>query len=58
MMDNLVSACDASCRELDWTDGEIQGQALDKCSKFNPKIGYPEEWEDYPHLDINRVKIW
>ncbi len=29
-----------------------RAEALDKLSKFTPKIGYPDKWKDYSALDI------
>jgi putative endopeptidase len=31
---------------------ETRAQALDKLSRFTPKIGYPDEWKDYSALSI------
>lgn len=52
MIDNLVAAYDASITQLDWMSEETKQQALDKLSKFNPKIGYPDEWRDYTNLSV------
>ena len=51
---NLVLAYEQSIAELDWMGDETRAQALDKLSKFTPKIGYPDEWRDYSALDIER----
>src|SRR5699024_7318272 len=39
---------------LDWMSDETKQKALDKWSKFLPKIGYPDkgEWRDWSGLDI------
>ena len=52
LVDNLVLAYEQSIRELDWMGEETRAQALDKLSKFTPKIGYPDEWKDYSRLEI------
>ena len=52
LVNNLIKAYDISIRELDWMGDETKTQALDKLSKFTPKIGYPDNWEDYSRLDI------
>lgn len=52
LVGNLVKAYDKSIRELDWMTDETKAQALDKLSKFTPKIGYPDKWRDYSGLDI------
>jgi len=49
---NLILAYEKSIKELDWMGEETKAQALDKLSKFTPKIGYPDEWRDYSALDI------
>jgi putative endopeptidase len=49
---NLVKAYEKSIRELDWMGEETKAQALDKLSKFTPKIGYPDVWRDYSALEI------
>ncbi len=44
---NLIRAYERSITELDWMSEETKVQALDKLSKFDPKIGYPDEWKEY-----------
>jgi putative endopeptidase len=52
LVNNLIKAYEVSIRELDWMSEETKLQALDKLSKFTPKIGYPDKWKDYSALDI------
>jgi putative endopeptidase len=52
LVGNLVKAYEKSIKELDWMSEETKSQALDKLSKFTPKIGYPDEWRDYSALNI------
>jgi len=52
LVNNLIKAYEVSIRELDWMGDETKTQALDKLSKFTPKIGYPDNWEDYSRLEI------
>lgn len=54
LVDNLVTAYESSIKQLDWMGEETRAQALDKLSKFTPKIGYPDEWRDYSKLEIER----
>lgn len=54
LVDNLVIAYEESINELDWMGEKTRAQALDKLSKFTPKIGYPDEWRDYSALEIRR----
>ncbi|NNC77148.1 MAG: peptidase M13 [Woeseiaceae bacterium] len=44
---NLINAYEKSIKELEWMSEETKLQALDKLSKFTPKIGYPDEWREY-----------
>ena len=48
MVDNLLKAYEVSIKELDWMGEETKKEALDKLSKFTPKIGYPDKWKEYP----------
>ena len=54
LVGNLIKAYEDSIRRLDWMGGETRAQALDKLSKFTPKIGYTDEWKDYSRLEIER----
>ena len=53
LVDNLINAFEKSIKELDWMSDETKNEALDKLSKFTPKIGYPENWKDYSALEID-----
>ena len=52
LVGNLVKAYEKSIKELDWMGEETKAEALDKLSKFKPKIGYPDVWRDYSALEI------
>lgn len=52
LVNNLIKAYEVSIKDLDWMGDETKIQALDKLSKFTPKIGYPDKWKDYSALDI------
>ena len=52
LVGNLIKAYEKSIKELDWMSDETKAQALDKLSKFRPKIGYPDVWRDYSAVDI------
>jgi len=54
LVNNLIKAYEISIMELDWMGEETKAQALDKLSKFTPKIGYPDDWEDYSKLAIEK----
>jgi len=52
LVGNLVKAYEKSISELEWMGDETKAQALDKLSKFTPKVGYPDVWRDYSALVI------
>ena len=47
LVQNLLKAYEASINELDWMSDDTKKEALDKLSKFTPKIGYPNKWKEY-----------
>ena len=57
LVGNLIEAYKASINELDWMGAETKMQALDKLSKFTPKIGYPDEWKDYSAVTITKDNL-
>ena len=52
LVQNLIDAYEVSIRSLDWMGEETRAAALDKLSKFTPKIGYPDKWRDYSAIVI------
>jgi len=54
LVHNLLDAYEVSIKQLEWMSEETKLQALDKLSKFTPKIGYPDIWKDYSALSIER----
>lgn len=52
LVENLLKAYEISIKELDWMTDETKEKALEKLSKFNAKIGYPDKWRDYSPLEI------
>lgn len=52
LVDNLLRAYEESIKELDWMTPETKKEALNKISKFTPKIGYPDKWRDYSGLKV------
>ncbi len=50
---NLIEAYRRSIETLEWMTPETRARALDKLSKFTPKIGYPDRWRDYSTLEIS-----
>ena len=51
---NLVKAYQDSVKALDWMSEETKAEALDKLSKFEPKIGYPNNFRAYEGVTIAR----
>jgi len=54
---NLVEAYRRSITDLEWMTDETRAKALDKLSKFTPKIGYPVKWRDYSTLEIDATDL-
>ncbi|MEO6115461.1 MAG: M13-type metalloendopeptidase [Pseudolysinimonas sp.] len=48
----LIDAYRDSITDLDWMTAATRERALEKLSKFTPKIGYPDTWRDYSKLVI------
>lgn len=48
---NLIEAYRISISELTWMSSDTKVKALEKLSKFRPKIGYPDKWRDYSALE-------
>ncbi|MDE3741622.1 M13 family metallopeptidase [Maribacter polysaccharolyticus] len=47
LVDNLLKAYEVSIKDLDWMGEDTKKEALEKLSKFTPKIGYPDKWKEY-----------
>ena len=52
LVENLRNAYGKSITELEWMSEETKKAAQVKLAAFDPKIGYPDKWEDYSKLDI------
>jgi predicted metalloendopeptidase len=57
LVENLREAYRQSIIKLDWMGEDTKKEALDKLSKFRPKIGYPDKWKDYSDLTIEPGKL-
>ena len=57
LVSNLLKAYEQSIKELDWMSADTKKEALDKLSKFTPKIGYPDKWKSYD-IDIKRKDLF
>jgi putative endopeptidase len=49
---NLVEAYRIDISALEWMTAATKMRALEKLSKFTPKIAYPDTWRDYSALKI------
>ena len=49
---NLIKGFEVGINELEWMSPDTKKAALEKLSKFTPKIGYPDKWKDYSTLEI------
>ncbi|MBT4164645.1 MAG: peptidase M13 [Porticoccaceae bacterium] len=58
LVNNLLKAYETSIKALDWMTEETKVQALDKLSKFTPKIGYPDKWKDYSLLTVDSTDLF
>ena len=54
MVDHLISAFRERINHLDWMSDSTKQKALVKLNSFNRKLGYPDKWQDYSSLEINR----
>ncbi len=58
MVKNLLSAMGDTIRGLQWMSPETKKNAMQKLATFNPKVGYPDRWKDYSHVDIAPGSHW
>ena len=54
MVHELEAALKQDIAELSWMTPDTRKQALEKLSRIDNKIGYPDKWRDYSALDIVR----
>lgn len=57
LVENLRSAFKDGIDGLEWMADETKEQAQYKLKKFNPKIGYPDKWETYDGLNVDRDNL-
>ncbi len=58
LVGHLITAYRQSISGLEWMGAETREKALEKLSKFTPKIGYPDKWRDYSGLEIRRGDLF
>jgi predicted metalloendopeptidase len=54
MVHYLIGALREDLTTLTWMGEATRAKALEKLTKFNPKIGYPDRWRDYSSLRVDR----
>jgi len=54
LVENLRGAFKEGIDNLEWMGEETKAQAQYKLAKFNPKIGYPDKWETYEGLTVDK----
>lgn len=52
LVENLRNAYGASIDDLAWMSEDTKKEAHVKLASFTPKIGYPDQWENYSDLTI------
>lgn len=53
LVTNLIDAYRVSITNSDWLGADTRTKALEKLSKFTPKIGYTNHWRDYSALSVS-----
>lgn len=54
LVNNLQTVYKQRIEQLDWMSPETKQKALTKLDGFLKKIGYPDKWEDYSDVSIER----
>ena len=54
MVKNLLAGMKDDIVGLSWMSDETKQKALKKIATFDPKIGYPDKWKDYSHVEVKR----
>jgi putative endopeptidase len=54
MVRNLLLAMRDDILSRPWMSDDTKEKAMAKIATFNPKIGYPDKWKDYSHVEVRR----
>jgi putative endopeptidase len=54
MIDNLTTVLREDLGQVEWLNDATRKQAIEKLAQFTPRIGYPDKWQDYRELTIDR----
>jgi putative endopeptidase len=58
MVRNLLGAMRDDILSRSWMSDDTKEKAMAKIATFNPKIGYPDKWKDYSHVEIRRAAFF
>jgi len=58
MVRNLLAAMRDEILSRPWMSDDTKEKAMAKIATFNPKIGYPDKWKDYSHVDVRRDALF
>lgn len=53
LVGHLISSFEGRLDNLEWMDAETRAAALEKLASFEPRIGYPELWDEFEGLVID-----
>ncbi|HYE23164.1 MAG TPA: M13 family metallopeptidase [Candidatus Paceibacterota bacterium] len=54
IVDDLVVACEARIKQLEWMSGATKKKALVKLALLQRKLAYPDKWRSYKSLRIEK----
>lgn len=57
LVENLRTALGERIRGLDWMGEDTKVNAMEKLQSFLPKIGYPDEWQNFDGLEISATDL-
>ena len=55
---NLKTAMGARIKKNDWMSPETKTAALEKLSKMDVMVGYPDKWRDYSSLKVDAADLY
>lgn len=54
MIENIIAAYKIRINKLEWMTDETKEKAIQKLDSFTIKVGYPDKWEDYSEMKVNK----
>ena len=55
---NLLLAMRDDILSRPWMSDETKERAMAKIATFNPKVGYPDTWKDFSHVEVRRDALF